>query len=63
MRLDEVNVTKFLDEFGIHGYSSELQTDVAKAVAAWLTEDSLGRARIKTELYPKDLPPGVMGMM
>lgn len=63
VRLDEIDVTKFLDEFGIHGHSSKLQTEVATAIAGWITEDSLGRARLETELYPKDLPPGVMGMM
>ena len=63
MRVDEVETTRFLDEFGLKGYGPEHQEAVASAMSAWIQEDRMGNSEIRTEIYPKNLPPGVMGMM
>lgn len=62
MRIDEVQVTKFLDEIGLRGHSKDDQEAVAEAFALWVTKESLGRARVIAEQYPKNPPPGTISL-
>lgn len=60
MQVHKLETRTFLSHFGVPG-SAATQDAVARAVAAWITEDSLGSATVIEEVYYP--PPGTMGMM
>lgn len=63
MRLEKVNIERFLDTLDIKGHDAKIQSIMAKSVADWVNQHTDGKAEVKVEKSPKDPPPRTFGMI